>query len=92
MPPLEALACGAPVVASDIPAHREVVADAAIYVKLGDLASWEAAFRCLEDEQAVQQLKVRGKARVDLFTWDKSVDALCQVLDALGNRVLPLKS
>ena len=42
-PPLEALACGGPVIASDIPVHREVLGDAAFFVRLGDAASWATA-------------------------------------------------
>lgn len=91
IPPLEALACGAPVIASDIPAHREVVADAAIYVRLGEAASWQSAFDRLQDCQTIAELKTRGEARVERFTWDKSVDALCHVLDLVGDRQTSVK-
>jgi len=43
IPPLEAIACGAKVIVSDIPVHREVMRAAARYVRLGDIASWRSA-------------------------------------------------
>ena len=43
LPPLEALAVGAPVIVSDIPAHRETLLDCASFVRLNDEGSWKAA-------------------------------------------------
>ncbi len=43
LPPVEALACGTPVVASDLPVLREVLADRATFVMPGDLAGLLAA-------------------------------------------------
>jgi len=42
LPPVEALACGTPVVCTDVPALREVLGDRATYVPFGDLleAAW----------------------------------------------------
>jgi glycosyltransferase involved in cell wall biosynthesis len=40
LPALEALACGACVVASDLPSLREVGGAAAVYVPVGDIAAW----------------------------------------------------
>jgi len=37
LPPVEALACGTPVVCTDIPALREVLCDRAIYAPLEEL-------------------------------------------------------
>jgi glycosyltransferase involved in cell wall biosynthesis len=42
LPVIEALACGAPVVASDIAALREVGGEAARYCAVGDVESWTA--------------------------------------------------
>ncbi len=43
LPPVEALACGTPVVASDIPVLREVLGDRATFVEPGDIAGMLAA-------------------------------------------------
>ena len=43
LPPLEALACGTPVIASDIPIHREVLGDAAAFVEIDNINDWATA-------------------------------------------------
>lgn len=44
LPPLEAMAYGKPVIASDIPVFRELFGDVPYFVALGDSASWNQAF------------------------------------------------
>jgi glycosyltransferase involved in cell wall biosynthesis len=53
LPVVEALACGTPVVASDLPVLREVGGEAAAYCAVGDLAAWT--------ETAAQLLAERGE-------------------------------
>lgn len=48
LPPLEALARGTLPIVSDIPVHREVLGEAAIFVTLGDNAAWAGAFDAIE--------------------------------------------
>lgn len=48
LPPLEALARGTPSIVSDIPVHREVMSDAALFVELGNEASWAQALGTIE--------------------------------------------
>jgi glycosyltransferase involved in cell wall biosynthesis len=74
LPLVEALACGTPVVASDIPVLREVGSDAAEYCQVGDVAAWRGAILALlaEREQAPeswQSRKARGIARASQFSW-----------------------
>ncbi len=73
MPVLEAMASGAPVVASDIPATREVALDAAIFVPTLDVASWTVALdTMLVDQKRREELSAKGRERVKAFTWDKT--------------------
>lgn len=50
--PIEALACGAPVVASDIPPHREFLRDSAVYFTLDDDSSLRVAIETARREGA----------------------------------------
>ncbi|MGC9327223.1 MAG: glycosyltransferase family 4 protein, partial [Candidatus Hinthialibacter sp.] len=43
LPPVEALACGTPVLASDIPVHREILGDHAVYLPVNDASAWSQA-------------------------------------------------
>lgn len=75
IPLLEAMACGAPVIASDIPAHREVLDGHEHLVKLGDESSWASAFSWLRNRPANQQLgRARGAAQspVEKYTWERA--------------------
>ncbi len=70
LPLAEAMAVGAPTVAGDIPACREVGADGARFYHPGDpadLANQLAAI--LADEPTARALSVRARERSTLFTW-----------------------
>jgi alpha-1,3-rhamnosyl/mannosyltransferase len=74
MPVLEAMACGAPVLASNTSAMPEVAGDAALLVdplNIDQLA--HALTRLAGDQQLRDDLIARGRARVPRFTWDSAV-------------------
>jgi glycosyltransferase involved in cell wall biosynthesis len=72
-PVLEALACGAPVVASDIPAHIEHFDGAVEFFASGDVASLTAACtRVLTDSSRVAALRAKGPGVAAPFTWTES--------------------
>ncbi|APW37490.1 hypothetical protein RD110_10055 [Rhodoferax koreense] len=79
IPPLEALACGARVIVSDIPVLREVLGTSASYVRLGDEASWEAAFALLRSSEPKVSLNV-ATPPVKKYTWENSAAQLVQAL------------
>lgn len=67
---LEAMSCGVPVVASDIPAISEVVGEAGILVRPNDSASMsEAIHRVLRDRELHTELARRAVERASLFSW-----------------------
>jgi glycosyltransferase involved in cell wall biosynthesis len=73
LPPLEAMACGTPVVCSNAASLPEVVGDAALSVAPDDLPGWVAAMeRILLDEALRTELRGRGLARAAEFTWERT--------------------
>ena len=74
LPPLEAMACGTPVICSNSSSLPEVVGDAAITVDPLDIDGWAAAIlQVLGDETMRQELMTRGIARAAQFTWARTV-------------------
>ncbi|MFA5412997.1 MAG: glycosyltransferase family 1 protein [Patescibacteria group bacterium] len=84
IPVLEAMACGTPVVASGIPALREVAGEAA-YLVDPDFSEniAEGINRVLTDEHLRKDLKIRGLARVKDFSWEKCARETWKVLEGL---------
>jgi len=79
--PLEAMACGTPVVASDIPAVREVVQEAALLVPPDDIEALKfAMLRVAENESCRTDLVERGLTQVGHHTWERAAQRLRQVL------------
>lgn len=73
LPPLEAMACGTPVVASDRPAMPEVLGDAAIYVPPGDARAVAAALaRVLSDATLRDELRRRGLEQAARYSWART--------------------
>ena len=77
LPILEAMACGTPMVLSDIPVLREVAGDAALYAPPSDPASWATALNALiKDDVIRRRLVEAGEKRLQLFTLEESARAL----------------
>jgi glycosyltransferase involved in cell wall biosynthesis len=76
LPPLEAMACGTPVVCTTGGALGEVVGDAALTAAPGDTATFTAQLeRALDDEPLRGLLRARGLARAATFTWARTAEA-----------------
>jgi glycosyltransferase involved in cell wall biosynthesis len=85
LPVAEALACGTPVVASDIEASREVAGDAALYAPPRDVAAFDRAIeQALEDEPTRERLRAAGPARARLFSWERAAERTAEALARAG--------
>jgi glycosyltransferase involved in cell wall biosynthesis len=71
LPPLEAMACGAPVITSNIASIKEAAGEAARLVDpLSPPAIATAITELLTDEEARQRVAAAGRERVKDFTWE----------------------
>jgi len=76
LPPLEAMACGTPVVAYDNTSIPEVVGDAGVLVSDGDRRGLaEAVKNALSVRSLREELAARAIERASHFTWSSSIDA-----------------
>ena len=76
LPPLEAMACGTPVVCTTGGALGEVVGDAGLTAPPGDAVTFAAQLeRALDDEPLRETLRARGLARAGTFTWARTAEA-----------------
>lgn len=87
VPPLEAMACGAPVITSNTSSLPEAVGDAALLVdphNTSELAN--AITRILGDRQLQEELRQKGYERVQHYTWAESARKMLAVYQKLYER------
>jgi glycosyltransferase involved in cell wall biosynthesis len=87
VPPLEAMACGTPVISSNAASLREVVADAALVVdptRADEIA--QAMLRIISDEPLRAELREKGLVNVKRFDWRLAAKEMLEVFaEAAGN-------
>jgi glycosyltransferase involved in cell wall biosynthesis len=85
LPPLEAMACGTPVITSNVTSLPEVVGEAAISV---DPYSVEAICEAMEvmvnDFDVRERLRSLGLNRAKMFSWDMTADIIKSTLSTKG--------
>ena len=78
LPVVEALACGANVVVSDIPVLREVGGDVVSFAPVADIAAWnDIASRLLDAPETAPSLEVR-RAWAAKFTWEAQARTIAE--------------
>ncbi len=84
LPPLEAMACGTPVIVSKTASLPEVCGDAAYYVDPHDPDNIAKGIKdVLYNKELQNQLIAKGFARVKMFEWKNSVEKLLKIINEL---------
>lgn len=81
---LEAMACGAPILAADVAGLREACGEAAIYTSPGDVSALAAEIAALVNDQGRAQRYADSSAeRAEGFTWARAARQLREFAEAL---------
>lgn len=86
LPPLEAMLCGCPVIASPGGAIPESCGSAAIYAGADDPAAWRNAIRALAGDERLRTAKTaEGRERAGRFTWSDAGRRLAAIVEEVAN-------
>ena len=84
LPPLEAMACGCPVVASNAASLPEVCGEAAHYVDPNNVDSIAGGiYKVVTDQNLRNTLIQRGLERAKLFSWEKAAKRVLDIFEAV---------
>jgi glycosyltransferase involved in cell wall biosynthesis len=91
LPPIEAMSCGCPVISSAIPSLEERCGDAALYCDPSDVDNIaERVVEVMETPALQQDLRARGLARTELFTWENCALQTIKVINASTSKATSL--
>ncbi|MEM6938801.1 MAG: glycosyltransferase family 1 protein [Pseudomonadota bacterium] len=83
LPPLEAMLCGCPVIASSGGALPETCGDAALFVDPADRSGWTKALEHLASDMALRKdMSAKGRAHAAAYTWDNAAACLVRHLSS----------
>jgi glycosyltransferase involved in cell wall biosynthesis len=75
LPPIEAMSCGVPVIASNVTSVPEVVGDAGLLINPKDIDNLcDCMFRALSDEELRKKLISLGLSKASDLSWDKTAN------------------
>lgn len=81
IPPVQAMACGCPVIASRATCLPEVLGEAALYAAPDEPEAFSVHMQTIvEDEELVQELKQKGITQASLYTWKATAEATMAIL------------
>jgi glycosyltransferase involved in cell wall biosynthesis len=84
IPPLEALACGTPVIASDASSLPEVVGEAGLMIEATNVEALADAMKgVLEDNALREDMIAKGLKQARQFTWEKAATKLLNLYEVL---------
>ncbi len=85
LPPLEAMACGTPVITSNACSLPEVVGDAGIMVDPGDVAMLaEQIEAVLNDQTKIKDMSAKGIEQAKHFTWEETAKRTLKVFHSIS--------
>ncbi|TVT94768.1 glycosyltransferase family 4 protein [Haloferax volcanii] len=84
LPPVEAAACGTPVVTSNVSAIPEIMGDAAEYVDPYDVDSIRNGLEIIDDPERLDDLAEKGHQRAQRYTWEKATKRLIDVFKSVS--------
>ncbi|MFC2145296.1 glycosyltransferase family 4 protein [Actinomycetota bacterium] len=83
-PPLEAMSCGLPVICSDSSSISEVVGDAGILVKPGDIGGFaDNILNTLSDDSRIERLSIDSLKRAEKFSWEQTARKTLEVYKSI---------
>lgn len=93
LPPLEAMACGCPVISSTRGSLGEIIGDAAVAIDPEDVPAMVKRLSHLAaDPSSRERLRAAGIARARIFDWSRTAVQTLKVYHEAAHRSVPLKS
>jgi glycosyltransferase involved in cell wall biosynthesis len=87
LPPLEAMACGTPVVTSNVSSLPEVVGDAAVLVNPENVFDIARGIRdVLLDDRLRADLILRGRDQAARFSWERTAHQVLEIYEEAAGR------
>ncbi len=85
LPAVEAMTCGAPILASDASCFPDVIGDAGLLLPPTDLEAWsEALVRIVTDRDLNREMRRRSSERGHAFSWERTAAGTLAVYRELG--------